>query len=119
MLNNRRLLGFLSFLPPVAAFATIVVPFAIAIATESPWNATEPSSTETTGMWIAAAVMFLGLALGVGLVVLFAIHAGLRPQLDTASKVVWILLIIFVSPIAVPVYWLVVVRPEPVRPRLV
>ena len=107
----KLLVGAGTFLP---MFFIIVVSifFVAIIASADHWGKEPPSE-----LWIFFAVViplyFVVLITFIGLMVFYVFHIVKNITLSEGYKIMWLLLLFFVSFIAIPVYWIICVWPEP------
>ena len=102
--NNKILLGILTFLPVLGLFLSIA--FMIS-AFKTIANEGAPDAVMLSGS-LQSAVMIIAFfaILSLGLLIYYIIHAINNKALSSDERVVWILLFVFISQIAVIIYWI-------------
>ena len=102
--NNKILLGILTFLPVLGLFLSIAFMISAfkTIAIEGAPDAVMLSGSLQSAVMIIAFFAILSL----GLLIYYIIHAINNKALSSDERVVWILLFVFISQIAVIIYWI-------------
>lgn len=126
MLNNSKLQAFLAIVPPILLLITILGYFFFLFSFVSEAEAIERNGGEVVPTQIFAGIgIFIFLILICSLISLFSliyfiIHAAKNPNLNEGNmRIIWILVLVFVSGLGSLVYWLVEIRsknPKPVIP---
>jgi biopolymer transport protein ExbB/TolQ len=99
------LLGLVTCLPALSLVATLVQMLDTFAEMTAAQGAVE-SETISRGVSDALGPSLIGLIVMVPLVVFYVWHAATRARLESvAARVIWIVLLVFVAPFSMPVYW--------------
>lgn len=106
---NKALSCFLSFLPAILVFGTLILfaVFGIVAGMEGTMGA-----GETIFMIFLLVFEFIGVILALVMIVWYMIKACKNPNLSTGMKVVWCFLIYSFNLFIFPVYWFIYIRKE-------
>ncbi|MBX9782914.1 MAG: hypothetical protein K2X48_06460 [Chitinophagaceae bacterium] len=118
MTQSKKIwLGFLAFLPILFTVGIIIYMFASFLPAMIKADHLE-GSDEQALIVFSTLLPFIIIAIAgsmvvLGLIIYFIFHAMGNPAVKTEERIIWILLFIFMSSIAFPVYWIIRIWPDP------
>jgi heme/copper-type cytochrome/quinol oxidase subunit 2 len=118
MTQSKKIwLGFLAFLPIIFTIGMIIYMFSSFLPTMIRADQMEGADEEALMVFSTLMpfiiVAILGSLIVLGLIIYFIFHAFSNPAVKTEERIIWILLFIFMSTIAFPVYWIIRIWPNP------
>lgn len=121
LLNNKSLQTFLAIGPLVLFILCFISYFAfffsIFLNMEQLENQTEPPMQMFIGLGVFFVIFFLAMFLSLFSLIYFVLHAAKNPNLtDGNMRLVWILIIVFISGIGNIVYWFAEIKSKNPRP---
>ncbi len=117
--SKKVLIGILAFLPLLLGICILIFGLSLmfnSIGTES--SIPDNGSGMITEYWhlegfiALIAVVAIAIILQLGLLIYFIIHAMNNKRVKNEERIIWVLLFIFVSTIAFPIYWGIRIWPE-------
>lgn len=106
--NQKVLLGILSFIPliSVIAYFGIMFKFVFGVMVKQDQGLVEP--TEFLSTFLPAIILIvLGALIGTFLFIYFLILAIKDKSSSDNDRILWVLLLVLISPLAFPLYWYV------------
>ena len=107
----KVLVGIGTFWPIM--FIIIAVMFFVGLTIDADNWGNEPPREFFAFLFMFIPLYFITLLTYLGLMVFYIFHIVKNMSLTESYKIMWIILLFFVSFIAMPVYWIVCVWPEP------
>jgi hypothetical protein len=115
--SKKIWIGFLSFLPLLLGIAALVYMFVGFLPTlirmEEEGAADAMPLTVLSQMMPFVLLIVISALLHMGLLIYFIIHAVNNKHVKQEERIIWVLVFIFVSSIAFPVYWAIRIWPDP------
>lgn len=121
LLNNKSLQTFLAIGPFILFMISMICYFAFFISMfmnmENIENQTEPPLQIFLGMGVFFILFFVAMFLSLFSLIYFVLHAAKNPNLEEGSmRIVWVLIIIFMSGIGNIIYWFVEIKNKNPKP---
>ncbi|MBP6687824.1 MAG: hypothetical protein KA160_08195 [Lacibacter sp.] len=113
--SKKAFIGFLAFLPLIASAVFLIYFFAAIfpeiLRMEHEHGNVPPEFFFGNMMGFIASIIIL-FFIQIGLMIYFIIHAINNKRVKNEERIIWVLLFIFVSTIAYPIYWGIRIWPE-------
>lgn len=121
LLNNKSLQAFLALTPMILFILSIICYFAFFLSMfmnmEQMEKSNEPPMEIFIGMGAFFVLFFVAMFLSLFSLIYFVLHAAKNPNLQEGNmRIVWILIIIFISGIGNIVYWFAEIKSKNPRP---
>ena len=114
--SKKIWIGFLSFLPLLLGIGALIYMFAgflpAMIRLEEEGGADTMPLSVLSQMMPFILLILISALLHIGLLIYFIIHAVNNKQVKQEERIIWVLVFIFVSSIAFPVYWAIRIWPD-------
>ncbi|HEX4958821.1 MAG TPA: hypothetical protein VFV46_11635 [Lacibacter sp.] len=115
--NKKIWLGILAFLPIVIGLASVVYMFTVFMPS-LPLRGQHIEGDEFPFQLFSRMAPFfmiilLSIVLQVSLIIYFCIHAFNNKAVKQEERIIWLVVFILASSIAMPVYWILRIWPEP------
>lgn len=115
--NKKIRLGILAFLPFVIGIASAVYMFAVFMPT-LPFQHHLTDGEEFPFQFFSRMAPFIiivliSIVIQLSLIIYFCIHAFNNKAVRQEERVIWLVVFIFAGSIALPVYWILRIWPEP------
>lgn len=127
MLNNSKLQAFLA-IAPMILFGLMIIGYFVFFFTmitqvenfdDNAINHNEPPFAFFAGFGIFFVMIMLTVLLSLCSLIYFILHAAKNPNLEANNgnmRLVWILIMVFVSGIGQPIYWIAEIKTKKPRP---
>ena len=114
--NKKIWLGVLAFFPIIVGLASVVYMFAVFMPSLPLHRHLEESDGFPFEFFSRMApffiIMLLSIVLQISLIIYFCIHAFNNKAVKQEERVIWLVVFILASSIAMPVYWILRIWPE-------
>ena len=115
--NKKIWLGVLAFSPIIIGLASVVYMFAVFMPS-LPFHQQFAEGDDFPIQFISRMapffiIIFLSIVLQVSLIIYFSIHAFNNKAVKQEERVIWLVVFILASSIAMPVYWILRIWPNP------
>jgi hypothetical protein len=112
--NKKILLGIFTFLPAlfVLAYVFIFIKFFFSSMGTPQFDPYVNEEYFFGNLVLLVLLIFAAIALGIGMMIYYIIHANKNPKFDSNQKLIWILILVLTTLIGNIVYYFVEIIPE-------